>query len=296
MSVKSLRVGHSDRSQRVEDRLGIASVPMGTIRQDDRDWPIRAAIVEVTPELAGIFLGTMIGGRQRNVKLAHFSSLVRDMEADRFMFTGQPLIFSEGGNLDDGQHRCRAAVKTGKTFNCLVVFGVPDSSYVALDVTAKRSGADTLRMKGIGSASAMAATAAWIYRWQSEDLITNVSLSPLEVDDIIEGHPGLIDSVVKASPASKLGAGHAFPAFCHFLFSQVDPEAADDFFRHLATDVGHEDRSPVLALRRMLLNKGRTLAKRQMIVSFFKAWNLYRKGGKIERLYATMDESIPKLI
>jgi hypothetical protein len=290
-----LRSPKAPESLRLEDRLEIPTIPLSTVHQDGRDWPIRGAIVEVTPELAGIFL-SLLGIQQRNIRLMHFASLVRDMGADRFLFTGQPLIFSEAGNLIDGQHRCRAGIKTGKNFRCLVIFGVPDSSYIALDVTAKRSGAETLKMKDIATPSALAAVSTWVFRWQTLDLMSNFALTPLEVDEIVHGNPGLIDSVVKTKRVARLGAGHAFPAFCHYIFSQIDPEPADEFFANLGTDVGQEERSPILALRRFMLNKGKTLVRRVMIIAFFKTWNYHRKGQKIDRLTVSLDEAIPELI
>lgn len=287
---------------RVEDRLGIRSTVIGSVWQDDREWSIRTAIVEVTPALAKVFLSYRVGTRQRNLKHLHFGSLTRDMKADRFLFTGQPIIFSEDGNLDDGQHRCHACIASGKSFVCLVVFGVPNTSYVALDVTARRTVADTMRMDDTQSPVASGSVGKWVYQWEVGDFVTNVTITPIEGREIIDGHPGLNESVIKTGKYHKIFIYHHFVAFCHYIASQIDREDADYFIDQVATLVGHEEGSPMLKFRQYLdgvreaKNKGKLEPRRQLLGHFIKAWNHFRKGEKISRLKFRPEEDLPKLI
>lgn len=286
------------RQVQPEETFGIKTTLIGTVTQDGKEWPIRAAVLDITPALAQRFLDRL-GKIQRRMKTSHLAAMERDMAGDRFVFTGEPLIIGSQGNMIDGQHRCTVCVRTGKNFTCLVLFGVPESSYRAINVTSKRTGSDTLAISGYENTIILAAVAVWIYRWQNEDLLSNVTLSPTEVDEIVSGNPGLNESIAKTYGVKPFGIGHAFPAFCHFLFSRIDPDSADEFFSRLTTDVGHQERSPILALRRKLLNPvagGRTLSRRQTIVSLFKTWNFYRQGKECRQIVASIDEAIPRLI
>lgn len=282
-------------AERTEAVYGIQAIPLGSVWQDGKEWPIRGAIVVVTQELATRFLASM-GEVQRGVKAQHMASLHRDLERGKFLFTGEPILFSDKGHMIDGQHRCRVCVDTGKDLTCLVLFGIPESSFKGVNVTAKRTGADTLRIGGHVSATSLAAVAKWLFKYEREMLWTNVVVSPTEVAETVEGHPGLATSVVQARNCRDLNAGHAMPAFCHYLFSNIDSDTADEFFERLGSDVGHEDGDPVLALRRRLLSKGDPeLTTRQQLGCFWKAWNLHRLRRACRSVNFRVDEELPVL-
>jgi hypothetical protein len=51
----------------------------------------------------------------------------------------QPLMISESGALLDGQHRCRAIVKSGIKALCWIVYDVPESAYPDIDSGVSRT-------------------------------------------------------------------------------------------------------------------------------------------------------------
>lgn len=285
-----------------EDQFGIKTVPVGTVAQEGRSWPIRAAIVEVQPDLAGKFL-ERIGDVRRRPKPVHLASLTRDMERGKFVFTGEPIIVSAEGDTLDGQHRCKVCKETGKPFTCMIVFGVPRSSYKGMNVSAKRTGADTLLIGGHQYPVIQAATAKWLYRWQSGNFFSQIVLSPTETDEIVGGHPSLADSVEKTFGARTIGISHGLLAFLHYIFREINPDAADAFFARLMTDLNHTNqKSPITVLRRKftaVANGGRlvgqTLSDRQVVGSFFKAWNLYVEGKDCSKILFAIDEELPRL-
>lgn len=297
MNALAFRMSPSEPHEEMPETFGLQALRLGVITQDGKDYPIYVALAAATSELCKRFLETL-GDQQRNIKKYHYASMLRDVLADQWLFTGETWIFGTRGQMLDAKHRATLVVESGKTIMAIMVFGVPESSFVAIDLAAKRTGGDTLRMSGHKSAVALAAAASWVFKWQQENLMMKCVISPLKSDEIIQGNPSLIESVSRTSSSHLEGlrVGHGFPAFCHFLFSRIEADLANDFFSRLGTDTGHEDKSPILALRRTLINRGKKFNQQQMIVAFFKAWNIYRQGGKADMIRALPDEAIPELI
>ena len=103
----------------------------------------------LSPELAAEFLGRMRTNRPAKVRtVLNYRSQLR---ADRWGFTGQPLIFNTMGQMMDGQHRCLAIIAEKVTVEVLVVIGVDDEAFRYIDQGAMRSGGDILHISGNGA-------------------------------------------------------------------------------------------------------------------------------------------------
>lgn len=256
---------------------------------------IFASIEEVTPEWAEAALGKLLPN-QRKPKMIHLKSLVRDITNDRFVFTGEPIIFSDHGHLVDGSHRCRAVIAAETPITALVIYGVPETSFAAMNNSAKRSGADALRSEhGSTNATNTAAVCGLIC---TETLglpfYHNHAHSPQSIAGVYAANQERIDEAVSHGIRLKhLGHGPSNFAYCFYKFAQIDNGTAIKMFDGLANGEGLMRGDPVLTLRNFFI-KSATLRRHQTIAVVFMAWNAIR-GGK-QMLSVRIPEEIPDLI
>jgi hypothetical protein len=113
--------------------------------------PIFAGIIELNPEFSQAVLDNMHTNRSINKK--HVDMLADDMLNNRWLFTGEPMIFDFNGFTTDSQHRntaylraCEKNKAPVKGITMLAVVGVSPSSMLVLDSGKKRSVVDSARI------------------------------------------------------------------------------------------------------------------------------------------------------
>src|SRR5699024_12136781 len=67
----------------------------------------------------------------------------------RWAYTSEPIIFSENGNLLNGQHRLVAIIKTGIAAELLVTFKVEGEAFKYMDAGTKRGAMHIFEIEGI---------------------------------------------------------------------------------------------------------------------------------------------------
>jgi hypothetical protein len=270
--------------------------------ESDDDFPIAdlghglaAQVVLVTPDLARSWLERLYEG-QRNVRPYHLKAIVRDIQEGRWRFTAEPIIFSASDELIDGQHRLFACIEANRSILSLVVWGVPDESYHAIDSSAKRTGGDALRSAAVEYPKDVASAVPFVAKWeQGVSLKLSYSMSASEIAEIAERHPGLSESAGRVRLVARLYGHRSIPTFCHYVFSRVDPAAADDFFYRLGTLENLPKHHPILALHRRLSTGGKP-SREEALHLTYKAWVAYRKGRDVQVLKVHPSEDLPEII
>jgi len=86
----------------------------------------------------------MLSGKapNRHVSANVIHKYARDMAAGRWCLNGQTIKISSSGKLLDGQHRLEAAKKAKRSFQSIVVEGLPEDSFGSLDIGRRRGVAD----------------------------------------------------------------------------------------------------------------------------------------------------------
>lgn len=254
-------------------------------------------IIDITPELAKEYLATNI--HNRNPREYKVDTIVRDMINGAWQFNGDPIRFDVNGNLIDGQHRLYAIIKSGCTIKMLVIYGLPASTQETVDIGAKRTLSDALKLRGEKYHCHIPSITRKIYLWEGgvrgSGLGTgakNASASNAQILQFFETHSEEIREIAKRVsnyqktidlPISAMG-------LAMHLFNNIDYDDSMMFFERLASDVGHEEGEPILALRRRLQKHRETSNRYERATDFYliaitiKAWNAYRKGQAIERL------------
>ena len=280
-------------------------------KQDPKNGEITTTIETITPEIARQMLETNEDNRQLKPRIvAGFATAMKSKKW--FEFTGEAIKFNIDGKLVDGQHRLSALIRANVSLMFTVVRNLPREAFAYLDQGNIRTSADVLFLKGVTASTAMSAiiskylmlnaNASDMYRGQKMFLgITN--------EDVIktyEKHKDFWQELEVKSrhwhkdiqgllAQSVLGSFYAF-------FSDIDPDAAEDFFTKLTTGEGLKTKfHPIAQLRELLIaakqQTGMHLTTQYKRAVLIKAWNYFRTDEKVNNLtYNSQKEDFPKPI
>lgn len=252
--------------------------------------------IYVTPEIAETLL-------KANTKNRHISNIVNHryaqaMHAGHWRFNGEPIIFSDRGRLLDGQNRLKAVTKSGVSIPMLIVYGIDEENFKTMDLGSKRTTGQILGMLDHKDSNVLAAALRLVYIYIRIDNTMSLSGSDVIYNELLlelfERHSNIKDSVKKTKSVSYL-CNRTIAAFCHFVFSLKDAQAADLFIRQLATGAELHAGHPALVLRNLFTQKP-DIYPRKLIALFFKAWNHFRKGEKIKMLKWYENDIFPEVI
>lgn len=247
-----------------------------------------AQVVQLTPDLAALLLDR--NPANRRISETAVERYAYEMMGNRWVFNGEPMIISDTGELNDGQHRCAAVVKSGKTIDVILIVGVPRETRTTLDQGRARSAGDYLSMEGHRDGIHLATAANYGWQYKIYGMLADhpdKRAMKSEVRTFVAEHPALIKSldVFTVKQGRGLG-GVAFLAFCHFAISQVGrAEDVASFFIALTEGVnlGHGHLALYVRGRMMSLKGTKTQNAKAELV--FKAWNEWRKGKKADKIW-----------
>lgn len=270
---------------------------LGCVQRGHRE--IFAAHAKLTPTLARLLLDR--NPENRIETPGNTAKFVSDIKEGRFMLTGQGLIVSRDGLLNDGQHRCRAVIQTGITVETLIVFGIEREARLATDIGKNRDAADMLSMAGVQNAKTCAAVSRLLVAWNPNTQgFTDRGVSTPAVCDFFHAHIDRVQAAANLATKYKpkfRGASPAALAFSFYVLGSIDEELALKFMHDLCTGEMLEAGNPALVARNRLLNERQknpnqnSLPVAQMLEIIFRAWLAYRAGGTLKTIRT--DGSIP---
>lgn len=107
---------------------------------------LRHIVIDVTPMMAKLFM--RVNSSNRNIKSTDVHKLSVKMSTGVYTFkTGEAIKFKTTGHLKDGQHRCKAVIKSGTTQKMLFCYGITDEAATRMDDGRKRTLGDRYCMK-----------------------------------------------------------------------------------------------------------------------------------------------------
>lgn len=252
---------------------------------------ITHTVIVVTPEMARRWLGVNVANRTvRETRVAKYRD---DMESGRWTFAGDPVRFDVNGVLIDGQHRllalAEADVPDGVAF--LVIRGLPPESKSVMDQGAKRTAGDQLTMRGVKNAANVASAVKQFMVWEKGYLFRDAKLaheiSTPAIEEWVHNHSVEVEHLnevlhfIRRTESRPMVGGAMF-----LIFERVDPEAAAEFFRLLATGAGAEG-NPINTLDQKLRRarrQGQRVTARDEMAAFIQAWNAWRAGRQVMQL------------
>jgi hypothetical protein len=249
---------------------------------------------KITVARAEQLLGT--NESNRRTRRRHVTKLRHAIEAGEWRSDNPaPIAVSSTGRLLDGQHRLLAVVEAKKGVTMWVARGVKPDVMPTIDTGHARTFADLLTMRGEVSATNMAAAVRQLQLYRIEGVIGGSSsrdFGPTHVDLLqrLQDEPGIRGSTLWSSAGQQhdlvvLRIPRGLASALHYLFSEVDEEDAEEFWRRLLTGDEIHEGEAVYALRRYLLRQREFTARlpaRRMAALIIKAWKQWREGEQVD--------------
>lgn len=257
--------------------------------------------VYVTPEMAAAFIAH--ARKNRKVRPLVAEAYGRDMLNHQWYETGATLAFDREGYLQDGQHRCRAAVATGIGFWALIVGDLDPSAFEYMDIGMKRTVADVLGLKDHKDAALSGAIVSNTIKYRRGEIRQNDPVTRPETFAFAEENRGtlakIIDLYTSKTTAKKLlrsGQG----GWLLFEFYQRDPVMAELMLNELNQASGTlPPNDPIMMLRERLFRDATSTTRLNRIVLtayVIQAWNASVTGNKLGVLRWTMNQDLPAIL
>lgn len=260
--------------------------------ETDINTQVRTELVEVTPELAQIWLGR--NAQNRRLKSEQILAWALEMTEGRWQLNGESIKLAgplyAPTMLLDGQNRLHAIMRAGIPVETFVAYNLPAHTQLTMDSGTKRSAADNLTIAGVKNAAIIASVAAMSIRFSDGRLSGSGSaVANSRVAEWITDNAEIERSAAVASAfAVKADATKSLVAYTHWRFSKIDLDAATNFWRDAAEKVGLMPGDPVLALTNRLATARRNrerVSSGAAVNATFRAWNARRQGQSIRTIY-----------
>lgn len=219
----------------------------------------------------------------RPIREYHVRFLSEEMISGRWVCNGDPIRFSDDV-LIDGQHRLMAIVKSGMSIMLNIVTDLPNIAYSYIDNGGiKRTAADLFARDGQVNSTNLAATLPVIDNYYNNRQVNAGNCySITDVYNLLTKYPDAPRSVSMVNHAKKLAPPRIVSA-CHYIFSQIDTNAADDFLSGFLNGAGLSQDSPILKLREKLRTSSVSYQKMTPVSQMdliIQTWNVLRKRMK----------------
>lgn len=256
--------------------------------------------VLVTPRMAENWLAR--SNNIRNLMQPTVMLYTESMAKGQWDFNGESIKFNQKGELIDGQHRCAASVKSGKSFLSTVVYGVISADNV--DGGKLRKANQIIHAENISSNSiTMSAMISLLHAYADEGSKGFVTVGhgrhPLTMADRLDFARdnqaelnASIDATVKVRNLFNQPSLHSA---LHYLFAKTAGEAmANDFYERLINGTGLTIDNPIYHLREKLM-KIKTMKSKERELNRYagliiKGWNFYITGTRVLRLSYNYDK------
>ncbi len=236
--------------------------------------------IELTPALAEILLAS--NPDNRRVSDAVVDRYATDIREGNWKLNGETIKVSADGLLNDGQHRCSAVAKAGRSIHTIIIFGVDRDSRLTIDQGKIRTPGEYLGMQGVPDGNHAAAVAKLIWQFNTYGLVSSSShFAPTksQIQEAFKTNPTILDSVRAIPKRASLVGGTSVLAFCHFMFAKRDVAAAKYFIDRLVKGNGLNEGEPIFLARERLL-ADRRMPLSDKVELLFRAWNLHRRGER----------------
>lgn len=277
------------------DRLPDTIAALVRAAKDARDLDGR---IEYTVDIDRDLAETILGGRdvqQRRISSARVQEIRSDIEAGKWMNTGDAIRVTQTGSLVDGQHRLTAYISStvSKTFVLRDMTVVVLKNRAALDVvdTGKsRTVNDLRKMTGRRLVSAKAIGGIL---YEVRDFDAKANLSKLSRNEIVDNHP-FLEEVIELSQHRRgvqISSTPVIAAAIRCMRVSGAKDLAFQFFNAVLQNK-HDMNGVVVPQLELLANwlinnhhnGGGHAIRRETVVRCIHAWNAYREGRTIKHI------------
>ena len=250
-----------------------------------RKSKIKHGIEDIGAEQAYALLAQMPSNRR--ISQIWVNTLARDMLAGAWIAgAGDPIRVDEDGNLIDGQHRLWAVIESKTSHDFVVHRNLPVESLWVIDTGRSRTLRDFLMMKKENNVSALSTAIKLFIVYERKQIVAYSGAATPSIQECLatlERHPNLRASTTATQSVNRsVKGGHGLWTTAHYILASINESDTQDFIAKISTGENLGDGSPLLALRRRLIDDAsslRHLAPIERSALIFKAWNLYRTGA-----------------
>lgn len=250
---------------------------------------MKVEVMTITPPLAREWMERNIGNR--HMRAAVVERYARDMEADAWQLNGETIVLN-GDRILDGQHRLRACIQSGRSFQSVVVTDADSDVMRTIDQGLSRNSADVLRWRGYTlDPNNLAAAVSLTMRWDQGILLRGGMIpTAREVEQYLDAHPEL-DAAVRGVRHMRTAPLRLRPSIAASVYAKAmrsSPEDAGEFFGRLWDGEELKRGDAILALRRLLISNaarvGYRMNQNHLLAVTVKAWNDWVTGEPLEVL------------
>ena len=223
----------------------------------------------------------------RTLNRGKVARLVAQMQAGTFENTGEPLIVSREGVLNDGQHRLVAVIQSDVTVDMDVRFGIARSAFPKTNTGAARTSSDVLAIGGVSGGAAVAPAVRLLILY-GRGLPGSIRefVSNSEVHEAFQRWPG-VEDVAKQISTLKFPRGvRSTPLLttAYLASCSSGKDRLADWLETLATGVGHGRNDPAFILReRLMAGVDAAIGTRESLVErlalMINSWNAFASGS-----------------
>lgn len=220
----------------------------GTREYDGTRFSLFETYSDIDPELAEDLLAKSSSGRE--VGGSTLQNIIDDIEGGDFQSLEDLIRIDSEGNLQDGNHRCTAVKRTGKSLPTQrLVKGFPPELFKYMDQGRKRSAKDTLSVVGVENPSCTASTIRLWKQIQAGRRGHSFKARNQEILASQRSMKGLNESVAFAlTMAKEIGVPPHSYSVNHYLSTLSNAGDARTFWDMFSNGPRHDKSSPPNAL------------------------------------------------
>lgn len=260
-------------------------------------------IEQVTPEVARAWLERNTGNR--SASMAHVAKLEKTIREGGWKMTGDPIRFSKGGSLLDGQHRLHAILQSGIAVTCVVMRGFDESIFDVLDSGKGRQKSDVLFVQlglPVETCKMLATATTWVIDYEKEQFGFPGKAEKTEVLEFVKRNPLLIaaaeyaHSLPRQSPVPR-----SIAAMFYFYASQHSQAKAERFLERFMVGAVDGVSDNLLYLRNRCFSASvdrRPIHRSQVLAALIRTWNAEVRGKPIKHATNVLrtDDTFPTFI
>lgn len=263
---------------------------------------VEEKIENITPNMATKYLRK--NKKNRNISRISVERYAESMENGSWKYNAFPIVFDQDGLLMDGQHRLHAIILSGHTIKCKVVRGMDSDVFSTIDIGKYRGKADFLSSIGLKYSVQMAASLQYILNYRKNQfsaLLSSQDTSAQEIIDLSNTEENLIESVkfiARYGNKQKI-LPPSISSAMHYIFCEINPNLAHNFFDQLYTGTNLPPDSPILKLRNKQLDyriNRLVQSRKAVLMDVITCWNCYISGEQMPNIKYNDKNPVPEIL
>jgi hypothetical protein len=222
------------------------------------------------------------------------------MTSGNWKLNADCIRFNGNGDLIDGQHRLRACIESGCSFDTYVAVNLDHDAFDTIDQGRKRTIGDIFTRQGHANYNTLSGAIRTVWRLERGFTVSKGAMRADEANAVLETNPTIHDAcaVARNLCGRRKLIGPAVLAGLIHMTRKKNKAQADAFWEAVMIGDGMSKTDAAFVLRERLIANIGSMTKIQgdnLIALCIKAWNSHRDGGPCRVLKYDYREEFPKI-